>query len=689
MSEPDLEALSRELPPPEMDSLPAARDERERLRRLFDEAPVAWVTLDCRGTVQMANRAAAALLEYDQTRMIGKPFFVAARMQDAAYYWRHLHRCMVASGSSVSTEIELVRRNGDKRAVSMISSTVPDPSVGFLISTALIDIQERVHIERDVKRAHEEERRARARLEAQVRAGAAIGEAHAEMHVQGVESVLQAIAEQARHLVDGELGAVGIGGASGQPFDHWMECGIGSDDAHAPRRAGALERVASGVIVRTSDLAAGEAEVAGVAATECLPVESFLGVPVRHRDRAMGGLYVVNKRTASDFDRDDERALVLLAEYAAVVIDAALATDEAVRERARLRSILDQLPEAVIVADTTSRLTPNAHALTLGIDSGGRVDPAGNPTRWDVRFPDGQPVPWHELPLVRAFREGKPSHNVELAVSTREGRLVPVLVDATPLVDDEGESLGAVVVWREVEQLKHIEQLRQEWSAVVAHDLRQPLATIRMWDQMLAQSRDAHDAQALRAVAAIEKAVRRMSDMLDDLVDTSLVETHRVTLQKATIDVGELVREVVHSQSTADHRARLVVAPELLPVEADRGRIERVLENLLSNAFKYGTSGSEVEVIVTRRGREAEVAVTNDGETLSADDVRKLFSRFYRAPSARNERGLGLGLYIAQGFIQAHGGRLWCDLGDGCTTFRFTLPCVEPPQAARHDQPNA
>jgi signal transduction histidine kinase len=186
-----------------------------------------------------------------------------------------------------------------------------------------------------------------------------------------------------------------------------------------------------------------------------------------------------------------------------------------------------------------------------------------------------------------------------------------------------------------------------------------------------------HDEQALRAVAAIERTVRRMSEMLDDLTDTSLVETHRVTLRKSHLDIGELVRDVVELVSTPEQRARLVVDPDPPAVEADRGRVERGLENLLSNAFKYGTRGAEVLVAVTRGHGEVEVMVANVGQTLSPDEVRSLFSRFYRAPSPQGERGLGLGLYIARGFIEAHGGRLWCDSADGRTTFHFTLPCSD------------
>jgi signal transduction histidine kinase len=112
-----------------------------------------------------------------------------------------------------------------------------------------------------------------------------------------------------------------------------------------------------------------------------------------------------------------------------------------------------------------------------------------------------------------------------------------------------------------------------------------------------------------------------------------------------------------------------------------------VLDNLISNAFKYGAPGSDVVVTAARCGQDVEVSVINQGETLSAEEIQHLFARFYRTRSAGEERGLGLGLYIARGLVEAHGGRLWCESSDGQTTFHFTLPIgtvtsPEPPQPA-------
>jgi PAS domain S-box-containing protein len=392
---------------------------------------------------------------------------------------------------------------------------------------------------------------------------------------------------------------------------------------------------------------------------------------------------VANKRTASEFDEDDERALVLLAEYAALVIEAAMATEAEMRERAQLRAILDQLPESVVVMDGAGRLIPNAKALQYRVDGGGRVDSGGQPVQFEMRHPDGKRVTWEQLPLVRSFRKRDTVSDVELLLVARDGRRVPVLVNSAPILDQRGELLGAVEVWREIEQLKRLERLREEWAAMVAHDLRQPLSVIQAWDQVLGLQ-PARPARDQRAVEAIDEAVVRMNEMLQELIDTSLLEAHRVELRRSSVRIDELVRKAVEAHQSKRAPLRLELAPELPELEIDRARIERVLDNLLSNAQKYGTPGEEVTVTAAQRDGGVEVAVTNLGSTLPPDEIPSLFSRFYRTRSARAKRGLGLGLYIAKSFIEAHGGRIACESHDGRTTFRFTLP-LRP--EARSDPP--
>jgi signal transduction histidine kinase len=276
---------------------------------------------------------------------------------------------------------------------------------------------------------------------------------------------------------------------------------------------------------------------------------------------------------------------------------------------------------------------------------------------------------------VRAFRDRVTSTDVEMCVMARDGRSLPILVNARPLEDTYGRFLGAVAVYRDIEPIKRLERLRQEWAAMIAHDLRQPLAAIKVSEQSLAMQGD-RDSRDLRAFATISRAVGRMNSMIEELLDVSLLEVSGLTLNVSTVDLETLLRSVVESFEPAGERLlRVQIDPGLPAVRADAARLTRVLENLISNAFKYGVPGGHVVVSAAQHGGLIEVAVSNTGEALTPDEVRNLFSRFYRAPSTRQrERGLGLGLYISRGIVEAHGGHLVYDHSKGRTSFRFVVP---------------
>src|SRR5262249_17879348 len=152
------------------------------------------------------------------------------------------------------------------------------------------------------------------------------------------------------------------------------------------------------------------------------------------------------------------------------------------------------------------------------------------------------------------------------------------------------------------------------------------------------------EARDRRAFAAIDGAVARMNQMLEELVDTSLLEANRIILRKTPLRLQDLLQDVADSMRSEASRLRVRVEPNLPSVDADRARVERVLENLISNAFKYGAADPPVMVSAARHPEGVEVAVTNAGETLTAEEIKNMFSRFYRAPSAHEAKGLGLGL---------------------------------------------
>jgi signal transduction histidine kinase len=262
-------------------------------------------------------------------------------------------------------------------------------------------------------------------------------------------------------------------------------------------------------------------------------------------------------------------------------------------------------------------------------------------------------------------------------VPSAAGRLTPIAVSAGPIVGADGSVLGAVVAFEDISAAKELERLRTEWSAVVAHDLRQPLGTISLSAQMLARATD--DGKLLRHAEHIDAAAKRLHRMVGDLMDLSRLDARRLQLVRRRVDVPALVSATIERIALqAPDRAFDVRLQDQVPdVDADPDRIAQVMENLLTNAVKYGEGGTSITARVSLEDGEVVVAVTNEGRSLATEDLTRIFERFQRAPSAKLQgiQGVGLGLYITRSLVEAHGGRITAEsTPSGATTFRFTLP---------------
>jgi PAS domain S-box-containing protein len=229
---------------------------------------------------------------------------------------------------------------------------------------------------------------------------------------------------------------------------------------------------------------------------------------------------------------------------------------------------------------------------------------------------------------------------------------------------------------RDVTERKRAERFRQEYVSLISHDLRSPLAVIHGHAQLL--QRDGRDGDSVgKSGEAILTSARRMSAMLQDLVESIRLEAGQVSLEVVPVDLPSLVLDLKERLSALHNGSRIeLVLPEdaAPPAVADPNRLERILTNLLGNALKY--SGETVRLTVEPKDGEIVVAVADHGPGIAPEKLPHIFGRFYRANDGqRKAEGLGLGLYITKMLVEAHGGRIWVEseLGRG-STFFFTIP---------------
>jgi two-component system, OmpR family, sensor histidine kinase MtrB len=227
-----------------------------------------------------------------------------------------------------------------------------------------------------------------------------------------------------------------------------------------------------------------------------------------------------------------------------------------------------------------------------------------------------------------------------------------------------------------------VRQRREQLTflAAVAHDLRSPLAVLKMGLQLVAQNGEALTAEGL---GRFERQVDRLSRMVGDLLDTAKIEAGELDLQPRPFDLRGAVTAMVelYAPSSADHEVEVTLPDEPVVARVDALRIEQVVSNLLSNAIKYSPEGGTIIVALGLADREAVLTVSDEGIGMVEDDLAGLFQPFKRgARTAGVFPGVGLGLSIVRRIVRAHGGRIEVEsrLGAG-TTFRVFLPLAEGP----------
>ena len=277
------------------------------------------------------------------------------------------------------------------------------------------------------------------------------------------------------------------------------------------------------------------------------------------------------------------------------------------------------------------------------------------------------------------FKHGTP-YELDLELNRPDGTTRWVAARGDAVRDKKGNIVELSGTAQDITQLRKLERLREEWTSVIAHDLRQPIGVIKMAADFLPALHTGDTSDKERDLTRrIGAAARTLSRMVDDLLDMSLLEADRLKLERRWMDPCRIVKESVErlSHMMGGRHVRVLQGKNLDQVFVDPMRIGQVLGNLISNAVKYGDDGTEIIVRVDRREREAQISVTNRGRGIAPEELPRIFSRFSRSRTAHGSEvpGLGLGLYIAKGVIEAHGGRMWAESTPGeTTTFYLTLP---------------
>jgi PAS domain S-box-containing protein len=343
-------------------------------------------------------------------------------------------------------------------------------------------------------------------------------------------------------------------------------------------------------------------------------------------------------------------------------------------EKNRLETILASMGEGVIVTDLDHRiLLVNAAAETM-LDIH-RQEAIGKDCDSTL------PVKQAELEqILQAASDAKPSPPL---VKRYRNKVLSVLVNQ--IRDENGQPFGVVSLLRDITEQAAIEGMKSEFISVVSHELRTPLTPIKGYIDLILEGDAGELTDEQRAyLKIVEVNTDRLVALVNDLLDISRIEAGKIDLEVKPVAIEELVQDVVavHRKLIESRGLTLTLAlPPRLPwVKADRNRITQVLNNLVSNACKYTPSGG-ITISAVPDGEFLEVTVSDTGVGLSRADMKKLFTKFFRAknPATSETAGTGLGLAITKSIIEKHEGEIWVESRPGKgAAFHFTLPLVEP-----------
>ncbi len=233
---------------------------------------------------------------------------------------------------------------------------------------------------------------------------------------------------------------------------------------------------------------------------------------------------------------------------------------------------------------------------------------------------------------------------------------------------------------RKVIEYEELSKMKSDLLATVSHELRTPLSTIKGYSTMILDysSRLGSD-ETMDYLKSIDNSADRLTKLVDNLLDTSRMEAGLLKLEKSPTNISQLIQRVAAEAGIrAGHHKIITKLNDKLPrLNIDVKRIRQVLDNLIDNAIKYSPQGTEVLISAKKNGRELLVSINDQGAGIPAEELTNIFDRMYRIEQRLSSGvdGMGLGLYICQRLVEAHGGRIWAEstVGQG-STIQFTLP---------------
>jgi len=331
-------------------------------------------------------------------------------------------------------------------------------------------------------------------------------------------------------------------------------------------------------------------------------------------------------------------------------------------ERNRLSAVLEQMTDGVMIADSQGFIQFANPAVGRLFD-----------TNLVVGHTVAEVVRHHQL--VEAWRRCQQNGETQTESAEISARRQFLQLIVIP----DQHAGGSLLLTQDLTRVRHLETVRRDFISNVSHELRTPLASLRALTETLQDGALDDPQAAVRFLGRIQTEVDALSQMATELLELTRIESGQMPLELSAVAPEALLNSAADRMRAQGERAGVAVqvhCPEGLPkVHADVPRMEQVLVNLIHNSIKFTSPGGQVTLLAAADGRFVRFAVRDTGVGIPADELLRIFERFYRVDRSRSGGGTGLGLSISRHLVEAHGGRIWAESEEGRgSIFYFTIP---------------
>lgn len=337
-------------------------------------------------------------------------------------------------------------------------------------------------------------------------------------------------------------------------------------------------------------------------------------------------------------------------------------------ERSKFAAVLEQMNDGVLIVDEKSQIQLINPAAELMF----------NITATDV-IEQSLAISIRNHKIIELWRVARASSTTQSM--TLDLSSLSLILQGTAIPLDEPLPGSTLMIFQDLTNIRRLETIRRDFISNISHELRTPLASLKALTETLLAGALEDPPASRKFLERMETEVDSLTLMVQELVELSRIESGKVPLHLQPIAPANLLQIAMDrlglQAERAGHTINLILNADVPQVLCDQHRIEQVLVNLLHNAIKFTPQGGEINLTARKVDSSVQFSVSDTGVGIPADDIPRIFERFFKSDRARSESGTGLGLAIARHLVEAHHGRIWAESVEGQgSTFYFTLPTV-------------